>query len=233
MRNKLLSIAQSLRLPAICILCNQFHNYSLAVCHECIALMPRLGISCSRCAFPLSDNKYAWCGHCIKKTPHFDSVTIGYRFEDPLRSLVHRFKYQNELYLGAFLTQLILNTWQKQPTYPQCLIPVPMHPQKIKTRGFNQTVIFARLLSKKLGIPYDIRYCKKIINTPAQVQLDRVQRTHNLRGAFSSQPSPFEHVALIDDLLTTGSTANELANNLKLSGVQQVELWCCARTVKK
>lgn len=233
MRNKFISITQSLRLPSICVLCNQFHHNSLAVCDECIALIPVLGPSCTNCAYPLFNSDYPVCGYCIKNPPHFDSTTIIYRFEEPLRSLLHRFKYRNELYLGPFLGQLILNAWQQNPTKPQCLLPVPMYPKKIKARGFNQTMILTRFLAKRLAIPYDFSHCKKIKNTPSQAQLDGKERINNMREAFKVKKLPYTHVALIDDLLTTGSTANELAANLKNSGVEKVELWSCARTIKK
>jgi ComF family protein len=191
-----------------------------------------LGPSCTQCGFPLSDNTYLICGYCIKNPPSFDSATIAYRFEEPLRSLLHRFKYREGLYLGSFLSQLIINAWQKQPTQPQCLIPVPMHPKKLKIRGFNQAAVLTRLFAKQLKIPYDLISCQKKINTQPQALLDGKKRTQNIKGAFSIKKIPYTHIALIDDLLTTGSTANELAQTLKKSGIETVELWCCARTVK-
>lgn len=234
MRQKLLSITQSIRLPSICVLCNQFHKNTLAVCSECITLMTPLGSSCRHCAFPLYDSQHLVCGYCIKQPPHFDSTTVAYRFEEPLRSLLHRFKYHHGLYHGPFLGQLIINAWQQKPTRPQCLIPVPMHPQKLKSRGFNQAAILVRLLAKKLQIPYDLSSCQKIVNTLAQAQLDGDKRALNMRGAYKiKELPPYTHVALVDDLLTTGSTANELAKMLKKSGIARVEVWCCARTVNK
>ncbi|RUR05778.1 ComF family protein [Legionella sp. km772] len=233
MRHKLLSIAQRIRLPSICILCNQFHPTRLAVCDFCIALFPSLGPSCKYCAFPLPDEGYLICGHCIKQPPYFNNATIAYSFEEPLRGLLHRFKYQNGLYLSSLLAQLIINAWKKQPSTPQCLIPVPMHPKKIKSRGFNQTIIIAQLLSKRLKIPIDFISCQKKLHTPAQAELNGKKRSQNIKNAFSVAPSSYKHIALIDDLLTTGSTVNELAKVLKKSGVQQVDIWCCARAVKK
>jgi ComF family protein len=231
MRHKLLSIAQSIRLPSICILCNQVHKNTLAVCSHCIALITPLGPSCQHCAYPLYDDSHLICGYCIKKPPHFDNAIIAYRFEEPLRSLLHRFKYHAGLYLGPFLGQLILNAWQKRPSQPQCLIPVPMHPKKLKIRGFNQSAILVQFLAKKLNLPYDLKCCQKIINTSPQAQLDGDKRAQNIRNAFHIKPLPYSHVAIIDDLLTTGCTANELAKMLKNAGVKQVDVWCCARTI--
>lgn len=233
MRQKLLSITQSLSLPSICVLCNQFHKNKLAVCASCIEFITPLGPACQYCAYPLPDADYLVCGRCIKKPPHFDKAHIAYRFEEPLRSLLHRFKYHNSLYLGSFLTHLILRSLENQTSPVQCLIPVPMHPKRLKLRGFNQAAVLTQALSKKLQIPYDLISCQKIINTAPQASLDGEQRQKNLRHAFQVKKIPYEHVALIDDLLTTGCTANELAHTLKKSGVHQVDIWCCARTVEK
>ena len=108
-----------------------------------------------------------------------------------------------------------------------------MHPKRLKQRGFNQAAILAKSLAYKLQIPYDLTSCKKIVNTAPQASMDGEQRQKNVRKAFHCNPLPYEHVMLIDDLLTTGCTANELALTLKKSGVKRVDIWCCARTISK
>lgn len=186
-----------------------------------------LGPACRRCAHPLPEDLYLLCGSCIKTPPHFDRAWIAYAYEEPLRTLLHQFKYQKGLYLHSFLCELMLQALQK--TQAQCLIPVPMYPKKIRQRGFNQAAVLAKTLAKKLQLPYDLIHCKKIIHTPAQAHLDHEQRQKNLRKAFHSQPLPYQHVLLIDDLLTTGSTASEVALSLKKAGVKTVDICCCAR----
>lgn len=227
------SLTQSLRLYPICVLCNQFHNNKMAVCTSCIEFMTQLGPACRHCAYPLPDTHLLACGHCIKKTPYFDRAIIHYIFEEPLRGLLHQFKYHNGLYLGSFLSHLMFNSLPNHETLPQCLIPVPMHPQRIKSRGFNQAAVLTRLLAKKLQLPYDFTSCQKVLNTEPQASLDGEQRQKNLRYAFRTKKISWHHVAIVDDLLTTGSTANELAFTLKKSGVKRVDVWCCARTVNK
>jgi ComF family protein len=231
-RHTLLSITQSLRLPSICTLCNQFHKSSLAVCSYCIKYIKPLGSTCRYCAYPLPDEGYLVCGQCIKKPPSFDQALIGYVFEEPLRKLLHQFKYHNGLYLTSFLSQLMLQAIEKHSIAGQCLIPVPMHPQRLKQRGFNQAALLAKYLAKKLNLPYDLKSCQKIINTAPQASLDGEERKKNLRQAFHVKPLSYQHIILIDDLLTTGSTANELAQAIKKTGVKKVDVWCCARTVR-
>lgn len=233
MRQKLSSISQSLRLPSICVLCNQFHKSSYAVCSNCIEFIVPIGESCCYCAQPLYDTSYLVCGQCIKSPPHFDGAVIAYRFEEPLRSLLHQFKYHNGLYLTSFLGQLMLNAWHLKPRGSPCFIPVPMHPQRLKLRGFNQAAVLTRYLARTLKAPFDLSSCQKIINTAPQASLDGEARQKNLRHAFQAKPIAYSHVVLIDDLLTTGNTANALAYVLKKAGVERVDIWCCARTVIK
>ncbi|WP_242604572.1 ComF family protein [Legionella fairfieldensis] len=231
MRYKKASITQRLHLPSTCVLCQQYHRGSLAVCQLCIGLFKQLGPACHYCALPLPDAEFLICGLCAKERPVFDSVLTAYAFEEPLRTLLHNFKYQGALYLRSFLIQLMLDALPLLTTSAQCLIPVPLHAKRLQQRGFNQAAELARLLAKKLKLPCDFKLCKKIIHTAPQASLDSKQRQQNLHQAFQSKTTSYQHVILVDDLLTTGSTANELARVLKRQGVSRVDLWCCARTV--
>lgn len=231
MRQKLLSISQNLKIPSLCTLCNQFHQGHLALCNFCIDLMTPLGPACQYCAHPLPDAHLLICGHCIKKRPHFDNAYIAYPFEEPLRGLLHQFKYHDGLYLTSFLCHLMMKALPIEAQQAQCLIPVPMHPKKIKTRGFNQAAVLVNKLSKQINLPCNLFACEKIKDTLPQASLNSNERRRNLKHAFQARPMPYKHVILIDDLLTTGSTANELARTLKKTGVARVDIWCCARTV--
>lgn len=225
----MLSIAHSLRLPSICMLCKQFHKNRHAVCDFCIELIPSINYKCSQCAYPLPTTQFLLCGACIKKPPHFDRSYIAFPYEEPLRGLLQEFKYQKGLYLSSLLCKLMLKALNQ--TDAQCLIPVPMHPIRLKQRGYNQALVLTKLLAKKLELPYDFQSCQKIVNTPPQASLDSKQRHKNLLNVFQVSDIPYEHVILVDDLLTTGATANELALTLKRKGVRRVDLWCCARTI--
>lgn len=231
MRQKLASITQKLRLPAICSLCNQFHRDKFPVCTYCIQFISPLGAVCPRCAHPLPDQHAALCGHCLKNPKHFNKVWVGYVFEEPLRSLLHQFKYHKGLYLKNFLCMLMLEALKEKTKPSQCLIPVPMHSDRLKKRGFNHAAVLTRYLAKQLQMPYNLHACRKILNTAPQAALDSKQRQHNLKHAFYCDPLPYTHVTLVDDLMTTGCTANEVALSLLSAGVRQVDIWCCAKAV--
>lgn len=229
MRHKITSIAQLFRLPAICELCNHYHFGHLAICAECTTLLTPLGPACGYCALPLPDAAFLVCGVCCRKKPYVDTVMTAYCFEEPLRTLLHEFKYREGLHLLTFLTTLMLHALPADVYKTECLIPIPMHPKRLRQRGFNQAAELTKQLSRRLNIPCDLTHCQKRVNTMPQAGLSAKARRKNLRHVFQVNPKPYQHITLIDDLMTTGSTANELARMLKSQGVERVDLWCCAR----
>lgn len=219
------------RVPTPCRVCRQYHRHTYALCPDCIALIEPLGPSCHTCAAPLPQPEPTFCGACLVHPPALDRVYTAYRFSEPLRTLLHAFKYEAALYLSSFLTHLLLQAKPLDAT-TECLIPIPLHHTRIRTRGFNHAAILAVQLNQLTHIPYALHACQKIRSTPAQADLNAKERRHNIHQAFQAKPLPYQHVTLIDDLFTTGATANEVAKTLKQqAGVQRVDLWCCARTI--
>ncbi|PJD92964.1 MAG: amidophosphoribosyltransferase [Legionella sp.] len=191
-------------------------------------MLEPLGPACSFCAEPLPEQNPLICGACCMQRPCVDRVLTSYRFTEPLRTLIHAFKYESALYLSSLLIELM---WAaKDPGYTtDCLIPVPLHQKRLQERGFNQAAILAVKLGQKLQKPYELYSCDKILATLPQAGLSAKERKTNLKHAFQARPVPYQHVTLVDDLFTTGSTANEVAKTLKQQGVQRVDVWCCAR----
>ncbi len=199
------------------------------ICHYCDSLLPRLGPACRQCATPLPNDNLSLCGHCIKKPPAIDNVFATYRFEEPLRTLLHDFKYREKLHLSHFLVQkMLLNP--PDISAGTCLIPVPIHRKRLYHRGFNQAAILAHQLNKHINVHYLSNHIQKIKNTAPQAELEAKARRRNLRGSFKLKPIHYQHIILVDDLITTGNTANELAYQLKRQDAHQVSLWCIAKT---
>ena len=217
-----------LRLAVICRICRQYHRDQYAICHACIALLDPLGPACRSCAIPLPQKTPSICGACSVKPPDLDRVYTAYRFTEPLRTLLHAFKYEAALYLASFLTQLMLEA-KDEDDASECLIPIPLHGTRLQNRGFNQAAILAQNLSTLIQKPCLLQGCTKILPTLAQAGLDAKQRRTNLLHAFQAGALPYQHITLIDDLFTTGATANAVAKTLKQAGVRRVDLWCCAR----
>lgn len=226
------SITRFIRLPSICPICQLYHTNPLAICKACHQSLQPLGPACQRCAFPLPDDAFPLCGHCIQNPPHFDKIIAAYRYEEPLRTLLHEFKYREGLYLTGLLVDFMIKNLPEEDLDGACLIPVPIHPKRLRKRGFNQAAELARGLSKKLQVPYERRASQKIRDTLPQAALNAKERKKNLRNAFQiTLKQSYPHVILIDDLVTTGSTVNELAKALKDKGIARVDVWSCARAI--
>lgn len=224
------SITQLLIPKAICVLCQQSHTTKYPICMDCHTLLPRLEHGCSYCAHPLPRSSTAsLCAQCCQKKPSFDRVFTAYQFEEPLRSLLHEFKYNAGLYLARYLSSLMLEVTISSES--ECLLPIPLHRKRLRLRTFNQASVLARLLGKQTNQPVNLNWCKKTIQSMPQAQLSAKERRHSVSKAYQVQSLPYQHVTLVDDIITTGSTAASLARQLKASGVKRVDVWCCARTI--
>ena len=109
-------------------------------------------------------------------------------------------------------------------------MPIPLHKTRYRQRGFNQSIEIARTVACELKLPVDLSSCQRYRNTPHQTSLPAKQRRKNLKNAFSlMKPIQVKHIAIIDDVMTTGSTVDELAALLKKAGASRVDVWACAR----
>lgn len=228
-----------LRLPRTCLLCSATADHpNLAICVACEADLPWLESRCSCCALPLPSTGLH-CGECQRRQPAFNHVQAPWRYHFPIDALITRFKHQAQWPLGHLLTQLLAEhlrySFGEGLSRPELLLPVPLAKQRQRLRGFNQAQMISQWLSRQLSIAYSPNALVRSLNTPPQQGLDAKQRRRNLRQAFSL-PKPEliagKHVALVDDVLTTGATADTLAQLLLRAGAKQVDVYCLARTPK-
>ena len=202
------------------------------LCAACEAELPENLYSCRVCAQPLQPGTIDMtCGACLKRWPSFDTAIGVYRYGYPVDHLVHSLKYGGALAPGRVLAGLLaLRVADAGVQLPSLLIPVPLSASRFRRRGYNQAIELARHLRKHLGVAVCTDLVTRIRDTPEQAGLNRKQRRRNLRGAFAvSRRIPGAHVAIVDDVVTTGSTANELAKVLKRAGATRVDVWAVAR----
>lgn len=147
-----------------------------------------------------------------------------------IRHLIGNLKFRAD-YKNASLLGLLLADHLKQTAeLPDLILPTPLHKARYRERGFNQSIEIARTVAQVLQIPLDLTSCKRHRDTPHQTQLPAKIRRKNLKNAFSVvKPIQVRHIAILDDVMTTGSTAHELANVLKKAGASRVDIWVCAR----
>jgi ComF family protein len=171
------------------------------------------------------------CGECLRHPPPFDHTVAAYRYAFPLDKLIQALKFRDRLILINYFADAIA---QRVSTRPDCLIALPLHPQRLRERGFNQSQLLASRISNQLKIPLLPDACERIRNTTPQSLLPWKERDKNMRQAFSCKPDAGirgKHVAVVDDVMTTGASIGELARALKQAGASEVSAWVVARTL--
>lgn len=211
----------------LCLLCGNTGQQHIW-CDACDAALPYLsGSRCPVCALPTLHS--AICGGCLHNPPGFKRTVAVYNYAFPLDKLVLALKYGEKLHLAKQMGEKIA----KQITIiPDCLVAMPLHPTRLKERGFNQSLLLAMSIGRQLNLPVITFACQRVRNTPSQSNLPFKERSKNMRQAFSCIAAvEGRHVAIVDDVMTTGATMNELALALLRAGAIEVSAWAVARTL--
>jgi ComF family protein len=227
--------------PKYCPFCQSTIGLNAHYCIECEESIPWLTDACQQCAYPLPKNPDSLliCGECLTKTPAFDLTIAAIHYHPIIQHMVVSFKFSHAFYYTEFFSSLMTHTIRqkiskKQLDLPEYIIPMPLHKKRLRKRGFNQSLEIAKYFSKALACPIDHALVKRNRSTKPQVGLSKSERQKNLKHAFSVNPNDYSHIAIFDDVMTTGASANALAKALKDSGIKRVDVWCLARaTLKK
>ncbi len=215
-----------------CPLCLQSTQSSLHfICNDCINRLPYLSNVCDICALPIAASQSV-CGQCLKSSPRFDKAVIAFHYESPISEFIQSIKFNANFTSVKLLTDSLVTQIQdryRSSSLPQTIIPVPLHPKRTRQRGFNQALEIAKQLNKSLPISISKQLVSRVINTAPQLNLSAKERHKNLKLAFKINRPPPNHCAILDDVMTTGSTAQVIANELKKAGAKQVDIWCVAR----
>jgi ComF family protein len=197
------------------------------LCPGCAAELPALPAHCPRCATPIPGG--ALCGDCLIRPPAFDHTTALWRYEFPCDRMIQALKYHARLALAGFFAGMLAS---KPLARVDLIVPMPLHPTRLAGRGFNQAVEIARPLSRLIAIPAELHGARRVKNTVPQTDLPYEERAKNVRGTFAcGLDLSGLAIAIVDDVMTTGATLNELARTLKLAGAARVENWVIARTM--
>ena len=212
-----------------CALCGATSGRAL-VCAACERELPRLGNACARCALPLTASRGA-CGRCLaKRRPAIDSALAVFEYRFPLDRLVQRFKFGADLAIGRYLGEALAGRVVSLDR-PGVIVVPPLSAARLRERGFHQALELARAVRHATGIPVDPSLVRRVRETESQHALDRRRRLANLRGAFACACAVQGlHVGIVDDVITTGATAQSLARVLKEAGAARVSAWAVART---
>jgi ComF family protein len=221
-----------LLLPPACLLCGQLlptNHCTHAFCLDCTAAMSPLSPAhCRRCAqpFPSATSNHL-CGTCLQRPPTFSSVHTAGLYKGSIKTAIHKLKYRNQLTLakplGEFLGKAIATA--EDSFIPDIIVPVPLHQDRLRQRGYNQALEVARPLSRQLQIKLDTTLLQRVLKTPPQQGLTARERRSNLRNAFAlTAQAPGLKILLVDDVMTTGETVRECCRMLLKGGVVEVQV---------
>lgn len=213
-------------LPLRCQLCHHSldqHQYPWCLaCHASLPQSPR----CLHCGLP-TPYVVESCGRCLKHPPLWDSLTCVGDYSFPYDKLLHRFKYQRQFWLTPALATLIA---KQVETPAPLLVAVPMHWRRQWWRGYNQSSLLAKHLARHLKVQYAPGLLKRTRATRQQQGLSRQARMKNLSNAFCVTGAVPAHVAIVDDVVTTGATINQLCRLLRSRGARRIDVYCFCRT---
>jgi len=229
--NNSLRMLQRWLWPRNCLLCTSAAHTNQDLCPPCAAALPRPANACPCCAAKSSDPGIP-CGECQKRPPHYAFARAAFVYASPIDRLVQNLKYHQRLelsrVLGGYLANAVTSFGDE---LPDVVVPVPLHPSRLRERGFNQSLEIARFVADTHRLPLDYRHVRRIRPTAPQAELPREQRRKNVHGAFETDKNVFagKRVAIVDDVMTSGHTANALASTLLRNGAAEVRVWVVAR----
>ncbi len=232
LRQQLLSMSSKFRhfLPAQpCVLCGAMSHHGIW-CAPCQADLPYLGVGhCPVCALPSALGEI--CGECVKKPPIFKRTTAVFGYQYPVNKLIQNLKYAEQLPLAHALALQLAHKID-HTTLPDYVVAMPLHPERLRERGFNQSLLIAQTVAQCHHLKLLPHACQRTYNTKPQTSLAKEQRIKNMRGAFQcSVDLTDKHIALVDDVLTTGASLGALAVAVQACGANTIENWVVARTI--
>jgi len=231
--------------PSRCLLCHKtvstkVENPNIEICAPCLQALPDNTPCCSRCALPLAEEVIGevMCGRCIKKLPKYDYLHSPFKYQDEIIGLIHQLKFADKISYARTIGELLLLQYAEKIKHqhgkPDWIIPVPLHTKRLKQRGYNQSTEIARVLSKNESILIAHDAVERVKATQEQKGLSARQRQSNIKGVFKViETAQCKHILILDDVVTTGATVNELATVLKKSGVEKVGVLSIARAPLK
>lgn len=215
--------------PKNCLLCGIAAQQDF--CEPCYHDLPQLPAHrCPICLWPVPTAET--CGACLRKPPAFTRTIAALRYTFPADALIHALKYQSNLAIAPILANLLITRLKTTPEMPDIIMPMPLHPIRLRERGFNQAMEISRHIAKQMGIALLPDSCSRVKHTPPQTGLPWKERQKNIRKAFSCKMDLSDkHVALVDDVMTTGASLNELAKALRKRGAAEISNWVIARAL--
>ncbi|WP_309625256.1 ComF family protein [Methylibium sp.] len=233
--SRLATSGASARWPNRCAVCHAHtQGRDARVCRECVARFASPRLRCPRCALALGSA--AACGACLRNPPPWLHAVTACDYGYPWDGLLAALKFHDALDLAPTLAMQLAEQVRKAGVSAvDAVLPVPLSAARLRERGYNQAALLARALAARLGTSFQPAWLLRLRDTPHQIALPRERRATNVRGAFAAEPLALaalrgRRIALVDDVMTTGSTLDEASRVLLAAGAAEVQVWVVART---
>lgn len=236
----LLQIFSSFIFKPYCCLCGKMEGDTL--CQSCQNYLPIAKVYCLSCGINIEQGTQEsdlYCGSCCSGPKPYRHTISCFWYEEPVQTLIQDYKFRQKLFLTPILGKLMLQQIkhyysQYQLTYPDFLIPMPIHPKRLRERGYHQVYELTKILSQKLLIPIHRQASQRIQHSSPQSTIPFKERKKNVKNAFQSKKIACSHIAIIDDVITTGETVSALCHTLiRENPGLIIDVWCLARTRAK
>lgn len=227
-----------------CLFCQIDHAIEYGACKFCNSILPwitKVKYKCAKCQKLLTfeeQNKQTFnqdcCQNCQENINKFNKIFAVFSYQAPIKNLILALKFNQKLiygdFLGKILTTLVINNWYQNTNLPSIIIPVPLHVDRLRVRGFNQAFELSKNVAKTANITINNTDCVRTKNTFNQAKLLKKNRNINTKHAFMASKLPHKHIAIVDDVVTTGNTIKSLCNAI----LQQnpniiIDVWCICR----
>ncbi len=218
--------------PSTCLLCAEIQVNHNLICHDCYQELPFMTNYCLGCGLSISE-KTKICGTCINQPFSFQECHSVFNYNFAIPYLISQLKFHDQILIaklfGKILCQKML-FYYRDNAQPEFIIPVPLHQKRLRQRGYNQTYEIAKFIKQNFSVKLTINACQRIKATKPQTELNKKQRHNNVINAFSITPNfQAKHIAILDDVMTTGHTVNELSKSFIAAGVEKIDIWLVAR----
>lgn len=216
--------------PALCQVCGISIHSSDYICPDCVNSMHHVHNPCELCGLPNPVADHI-CPSCLHHPPPWQSMTAPIAYQGEARKLIKSFKFDEQIHIAQILAKYFHHCFNSENV--EVLLPVPLHVSRLLDRGFNQAEEIAKALSLYMPVPIDRISLTRVKETESQSGLSLNQRRSNIIKAFHfDNARQYKSVAIVDDIITSGSTMTEICKNLRKSGVRNIEVWSLARALK-
>lgn len=221
-------------LPTRCLWCGLNSDNTLALCKECQHHLAQPSFSCPYCALTINRPINTTCGSCVTSPNDFYKIIAPFTYANPISHFITRLKFHGHLALAELLGQLLAQAIEKQgikeQAMPDMIVPIPLHKTRYRERGYNQALEIAKPIARHFDLPLVTNLIRRVRLTSPQSELDAKTRQINIKNAFKVEKKlQSRYVVLVDDVVTTGNTVNEVSRCLLESGVERIDVWAMAR----